>query len=103
MGELVLYVLGSSVGAVRADGSDTKKGCCMQGRVLYSGESRLQEIHAGSPGYGDCVCTGWLRMCGGGCACAQGICERRCTEEGREAGNQQVLWVEGVRKSQNPR
>lgn len=75
----------------------------MQGQVLYSGESRLQEMHIGSPGYRECVCTGWFGMCGGGCVRSQGICERRCTEKGREAGNQQVLWVEGVRESRNPR
>lgn len=35
----------------------------MQGQLLYPGESRLQEIRAGSPGYRECVSTAWFGMC----------------------------------------
>lgn len=86
MGNLVLYVLGS---AVRAEGSDLQQGCCVQGQVLYSGESR----HAGSSGYRECVCTREI----------WNVCVLRgYVRDARRRGGRQEI-SKGGRESRNPR
>lgn len=77
MGDLALYVLGS---AVRAEGSDLKWGVVCRDRFCIRGSLAMQ----GALDTGNVCAQRNLE-----CVCAQGICERRCTEEGREARNQQ--------------